>query len=222
MAKPSWLIISPASGSGNGTISNSAAAHTGRVARTGTVTVTGAGVAEPATYAVTQEAKAEFASFDNGVEMAVAAAGGNITIAGKSNSSKLTFAWITPDGQTQPEYTPDGDEEYGGVDFPTIVLPAQYSAGGVQTNNGTAISGDPGADAEFAFSIVIEFPENTVAGEVDRTLQVMCNGSQVAQIVCKQTAATPTLSVSPQSITIPQAGTAVNVTVTSNTTWSAS
>lgn len=222
MPKPSWLTISPASGSGNGTISNSAAAHTGRVARQGTVTVTGAGVAQPATYAVTQEAKAEFASFDNGVEIAVAAAGGNVTIEGKSNSSKLTFAWITPDGQTQPEYTPDGDEEYGGVDFPTIVLPSQYSAGGVQTNNGTAISGDPGADAEFAFSIVIPFPENTVAVEVDRTLQVMCNGSQVAQIVCKQTAASPTLSVSPQSITIPQVGTAVNVTVTSNTTWTVS
>ena len=73
MAKPSWLIISPASGSGNGTISNSAAAHTGRVARQGTVTVTGAGVAQPVTYAVTQEAKAEFASFDDGQEKAIAA-----------------------------------------------------------------------------------------------------------------------------------------------------
>lgn len=222
MAKPTWLSISPASGSGNGSIANSAQPHTGRVARTGTVTVQGAGVAEPATYAVTQEALAEYASFDNGIEMAVAAAGGNISITGKSNSSKLTFSWLTPAGQTQPEYTPDGDEEYAGVDFPTIVLPTQYSAGGVQTDNGVAITGDPGAEAEFAFSITIPFPENTVAVEVDRTLQVLCNGSQVAQIVCKQTAATPTLSVSPTSITIPQAGTAVNVSVTANTTWSAS
>ena len=148
MAKPSWLIISPASGSGNGTISNSAAAHTGRVARQGTVTVTGSGVAQPATYAVTQEAKAEFASFDDGQEKAIAAAGGTVSITGLSNSSKLTFAWITPQGQTQPEYTPDGDEEYAGVDFPTIVLPTSYSAGGVTTDNGTAITGDPGAAAD--------------------------------------------------------------------------
>ena len=222
MAKPSWLIISPASGSGNGTISNSAAAHTGRVARQGTVTVTGAGVAQPVTYAVTQEAKAEFASFDDGQEKAIAAAGGTVSITGVSNSSKLTFAWITPQGQTQPEYTPDGDEEYGGVDFPTIVLPSSYSAGGVDTDNGEAITGDPGATAEFAFSIDIVFPANEVAVEVDRTLQVLCNGSQVAQIVCKQTAAAATLSVSPESITIPQAGTAQEVAVTSNTNWTVS
>lgn len=222
MAKPSWLIISPASGSGNGTISNSAAAHTGRVARQGIVTVTGAGVAQPVTYAVTQSAKAEFASFDDGQEKAIAAAGGTVSITGVSNSSKLTFAWITPEGQTQPEYTPDGDEEYGGVDFPTIVLPSTYSAGGVTTDNGEAITGDPGAEAEFAFSIDIVFPANTVAVEVDRTLQVLCNGSQVAQIVCKQTAAAATLSVSPESITIPQAGTAQEVAVTSNTNWTVS
>ena len=97
------------------------------------------------------------------------------------------------------------------------MIPSQYSAGGITTNNGTAIDGDPGADAEFAFSIVIPFPENTVAVEVDCTLQVLCNGSQVAQIVMKQTAAEPTLSVSPQSITVPQDGTAVSVAVTSNT-----
>lgn len=222
MAKPQWLSINPSTGSGNGTIANSAAAHTGRVARSGSVTVQGAGVAEPAVYQVTQEALAEFVNFDNGIEMAVSKDGGTISVTGKSNSSKLTFAWITPQGQTQPEYTPDGDEEYAGVDFPTIVLPAQYSAGGVSTDNGTAITGDPGAAAEFAFNIDIPFPANTVAVEVDRTLQVLANGAQVAQIVMKQAAADPTLSVSPQSITIPQSGTAVNVNVTSNTTWSAS
>ena len=50
MAKPNWLNVSPESGSGNGTVSNSGAAHTGRVARIGNVTVTGVGVTTPATY----------------------------------------------------------------------------------------------------------------------------------------------------------------------------
>lgn len=222
MSKPNWLSVSPSSGSGNGTITNSASAHTGRVARTGTVTVQGANIATPATYNVTQEAKSEFVSFDNGSEMAIAVAGGNVTITGKSNSKKLTFAWVIPTGQSQAEYAPDGSEEYAGVDFPSIDIPESYSAGGASTNNGAEIDGDPGADAEYEFSITIPFPKNTVAIEVDRTLKVTANGSQVAQIVCKQTAADPTLSVSPTSITIPQAGTAQDVSVTSNTTWSVS
>ena len=222
MAKPNWLIINPSAGSGNGTITNSAAAHTGRVARTGVVTVQGAGIATPATYNVTQEAKAEFVEFDNGSEMAIAVEGGTVSITGKSNSSKLKFDWVIPDGQTEAEYAPDGAESYAGVNFPSAQIPAKYSAGGAQTDNDAAIDGDPGADAEFAFSIDIPFPENTVAIEVDRTLRVTANGSQVAQIICKQTAAEPTLSVSPQNITIPQAGTAQDVTVTSNTTWSVS
>lgn len=57
MAKPNWLNVTPTEGSGNSTISNSASAHTGRVARTGTVTVTGSGVTTPATYKVTQNPK---------------------------------------------------------------------------------------------------------------------------------------------------------------------
>jgi len=69
MAKPSWLKLNPSTGSGNGTIANSADAHTGRTARTGTVTVTGVGVSTPSTYKVTQSPKSEFASFDNGSEM---------------------------------------------------------------------------------------------------------------------------------------------------------
>lgn len=108
MAKPGWLIINPTQGSGNGTISNSANAHTGRVARTGTVTVTGVGVSTPATYRVTQEPKAEFASFDNGTEMSANKGAGKVTIVGKSNSAKLTFSWL--------------GESYG------VALPDSYSA----------------------------------------------------------------------------------------------
>lgn len=223
MAKPNWLSLQPNSGSGNGTIANSASEHTGRVARTGVVTVTGDGVATPATYNVTQTPKAEFASFNNGSEMAIAAAGGNITIAGKSNSSKLKFEWVTPSGKTHPEVTPEGDEEYAGVDLPSVTIPDTYTAAGSSAGNNTAISGDPGATEEFDFSIVLTFPANPVAVEIDRTLKVTCNGAQIAQIVTKQTAAAPTLSVSPLEITIPQAGTpAVDVTVTSNTGWTVS
>lgn len=199
--KPSWLTTNPAAGgSGNGVIQNTASAHTGRVARQGTVTVTAAGLSTPKTYKVTQTPKAEFVNFNNGDEMASPKTGGTLTISGKSNSSKLTFSWV-------------GDAE-------GVTLPAKYQANGVDTNNGTVISGDPGAQNEFAFSIDLEIPENETVAEIVRTLLVTANGAQTAQIAIKQAAGDPTLSIEPTEITIPQTGTpAVSVQVTSNTTW---
>ena len=202
MAKPNWLNITPQQGSGNGTIANSAAAHTGRVARTGTVTVTGVGVATPATYRVTQEPKAEFVSVDNGAEMSAAKEAGKVTVTGKSNSSKLTFSWT-------------GDSH-------NVVMPTSYKAGGITTTNGTAVADDPGATAEFSFSIEFDFPVNDTTGEVTRTLTITANGGQASQIAIVQAAGDARLSVSPKEITIPQEGTAVSVSVTSNTSWSVS
>ena len=77
MSKPLWLNVSPTSGSGNGTISNSALKHTGRVARTGVVTVTATGVSTPETYNVTQTPSAEFVSFNDGDSMSVSKGGGH-------------------------------------------------------------------------------------------------------------------------------------------------
>lgn len=202
MAKPSWLSISPASGSGNGTISNSSSAHTGRVKREGVVTVQGSGVAAAATYKVIQTPKAEFVSFDNGTEMAVQKNGGSVTIAGKSNSSKLTFAWVGDNGN--------------------VSLPSKYEAAGEDTTNDNAIAGDPGATAEYEYNVVLSVPENTSIDSVTRVLKVTANGGQYAQISLVQAAGDAYLSVSPTEITIPQDGSAVSVTVTSNTSWTVS
>lgn len=202
MAKPKWLNVSPESGSGNSAISNSASAHTGRVARTGTVTVTGSGVTTPATYKVTQEPKAEYASFNNGAEMAAPKDGGALTIDGKSNSSKLSFAFVGENHE--------------------VNLPATYQANGMSTNNAEVIEGDPGAANEFAFSIELSIPENETIDEVERVLKVTANGGQSAQITIKQAAGDATLSVSPTEITIPQDGSAVSVNITSNTSWTVS
>lgn len=201
MAKPSWLNLNPSTGSGNGTIANSASAHTGRTARTGTVTITGVGVSTPATYKVTQTPKSEFASFDNGAEMSAPKAAGTVTVEGKSNSQKLTFAWADS--------------------VSDVTIPAKYSANGTQTDNAANITGDPGATAEFPFSIELEFPANGTIEEIVRTLKVTANGGQAAQIAIKQAAGDAKLSVSPTEITIPQNGSAVSVTVTSNTSWTA-
>ena len=202
MAKPSWLIVNPSTGSGNGTVSNSAAAHTGRVARTGTVTVTGVGVFTPVTYRVTQEPKAEFVAYDNGTEMSAQKEAGKVTITGKTNSSKLIFSWL--------------GNSYN------VSLPSSYSAGGITTNNGIAIEGDPGAASEFSFTIELDFPKNDIVDDIIRTLVVTANGGQATQIAIVQAADDARLSVSPTEITIPQDGSAVSVTVTSNTSWTVS
>lgn len=202
MAKPSWLTTTPDSGSGNGSISNTATAHTGREVRTGTVTVTGSGVSEAKTYSVTQKAKPEFASFDNGVEMSAPKTGGAVTVLGKSNSAALTYAWV------------------GTVS--DVELPAQYKANGALTNNGEAIAGDPGATAEYASSIELTLPANETIEEVSRVIKVTAQGGQEAQITIKQAAGDAFLNVTPNSITLEADGSAVSVTVQSNTTWTVS
>lgn len=201
--KPSWLITTPNQGSGNGSIENSASAHTGRVARTGTVTVTGAGVSSPQTYKVTQSPQPEFVSFNDGSEASAPKDGGNVTIQGKSNSKKLTFAWVDS--------------------VPDVTIPSNYQANGTSTANGAEIANDPGATSEFTFSIQLNFPENDDVEEITRTLKVTAEGGQTAQIAINQAAGDATLQLSESEITLPQEGRpAVSVNVTSNTTWTVS
>lgn len=199
---PNWLNVSPLQGSGNGTITNSAAAHTGRLARTTLVTVTGVGVETPATYRVSQTPKAEFVEFTDGVEMSAPEEGGTLTITGVTNSQSLTFAWV-------------GDP-YG------VALPASYLANGATTGNGEAITGDPGAVSEFPFSIELSIPENETILEVVRTLKVTATGGQSVQIAIKQAKGDAVLIVTPTEVIIPQEGGSASVSVESNTTWSVS
>ena len=206
MSKPAWLTTTPSSGSGNGTIANTATANTGRASRTGTVTVSGTDVATPATYTVTQSGKPEFVSFDNGASMSASKSGGTVTVTGVSNSSKLTFSWASGSP----------------VD---VSIPSSYTANSASTDNGTAITGDPGNSAQYAFSISFTFPENTTIDAITRSLTVTPNSGSgdAVTIAIEQAAGDPYCTVSPDTITIDWAGTpAVNVTVSSNTSWTVS
>ena len=205
MAKPTWLSLNPTTGSGNGTIVNTGTKHTGRVAREGTVTVTAVGVSTPKTYKVTQKPKAEFVEFTNGPEMACNKEAGTLSITGKSNSSKLTFAFV--------------GESY------EVTLPATYTAAGKKTNNGTAIADDPGATAEYEFAIELSIPVNDTVDEINRTLKVTANGAQAAQIAIKQSAGDARIELeglTDGGIVLEADGTAVSVDVVSNTTWTVS
>lgn len=205
MAYASWANPSKTSGNGNDTVSWSASAHTGREARQTTATFAASGV-ESKTLTIIQSGKTEFVSFDSATA-AVDKAGGTLTITGTSNSSKLTFALTGTNGIG-------------------LVLPSSYTANSVSTNNGTAITGDPGASQQYAFSITFSnIGENTTISSKTSQLTVTPNSGSSAAVTCDitQAAGDAYLTISPNSITIPAAGTpAQSVTVSSNTNWSIS
>lgn len=197
MAKATWAVVNPSQGSGNATVSvSSSAPHTGRSVRTTTLTITAANVAEK-TVAVTQQGKPAYVDAQ---ESATAAKGGqNVTISGKANSAKLTFSL--------------------GTGTLNVTLPSQYTAGGVKTNNGNAISGDPGASAEYDFSIVITVPANTGTAALTRQIIVTDENGKTDTCLLTQTAGDATLTVSKTSIELAYTGEAVSFDITSNTSW---
>lgn len=197
MAKANWVKVNPSSGSGNVNVNvSSTAEHTGRVARTTILTWKAANVAN-IERTVSQAGKPEY------VDVADAAsadkAGKVVTISGVSNSKKLTFALGTGDL--------------------TITLPSSYTANSVSTSNGANISGDPGAVAEYNFSISITVPANT--STTAKTRQIIVTDEGGHQDVCLLTSAAGDayVTVAEGVIELDYQGTAVTVEVKSNTSW---
>lgn len=198
MAKANWVSTNPSQGSGNATVNvSSTAEHTGRKARTTTLTWKAANVADVVRN-VSQAGKPEY------VDIADAAsadkAGKVVTISGVSNSAKLTFS-------------------FGTGDLTDIILPSSYTANSVSTQNGVAISGDPGALAEYNFSISITVPANNDI--TAKTRQIIVEDEAGNRDVCTLTSAAGDAYVTVQegTIELDYLGTPVTVAVESNTTW---
>lgn len=208
MAKAAWLTVNPASGNGNATVQNIGTVHTGREQRETTVTGVAVGVSPNKTYKVIQKGKPEFVSFTNGAETTVGKAGGTLTITGKTNSSKLNFELVDIETRAMVE---------GGL---KLTLPSKYTAGGVETTNNVAITGDPGAQQEFEFSITFTgIAANTTIDELTAAMKVTTAGGQSAQIQIKQSAGDPVFSFGQETITLEASGAAVSQTIVSNTSW---
>lgn len=208
MAKTAWLTVAPASGNGNATVQNTGTAHTGREQRETTVTGVAVGVSPNKTYKVIQKGKPEFVSFTNGAETTVGKAGGTLTITGKTNSSKLNFELVNLETRVVVA---------GGL---KLILPSKYTAGGVETTNNVAITGDPGAQQEFEFSITFTgIAANTTIDELTAAMKVTTAGGQSAQIQIKQSVGDPVFSFGKETITLEASGTAVSQTIVSNTSW---
>ena len=201
MAYASWVNPNKTSGNGNDTVSWTGSAHTGRTARQTTATFSASGV-ESKTLTIIQAGKTEFVTMD--ATASITKAGGSLTISGTSNSSKLTFALTGTNGIG-------------------LTLPTKYTANSVQTNNGTAITGDPGAAQQYAFSITFTgIGENTTISSLTSQLTVTDNNGNTATCDITQAAGDAYLTIDPTTINLTAAGTAVNVTVSSNTSWTIS
>ena len=204
MAYANWLQPSKTSGNGNDTVGVTAKSdNTGRNSRQTTITFKAANLADVA-RTVTQSGKPEFVTIQSTASVSKSGVT-TLTISGTSNSSKLTFT-------------------LGSGATLSLTLPSYYTANSTQTNNGAAISGDPGASAEYNFSIAFSnIPANATVSNKTAQLIVTDNAGNTGTCTITQAAADATLSVSPASVTLDwdaytQSGSA-SFTVTSNTNW---
>lgn len=197
MAKANWVKVNPAQGSGDANVNvSSNTEHTGRVLRTTVLTWKAANVADvPRT--VNQAGKPEYVDID---DAASADKGGKVvTISGVSNSKKLTFTLGT------------GELE--------ITLPVSYTANSINTDNGAAISGDPGAVAEYPFSIVINVPANDDITAKSRQIIVTDDGGHRDVCLLTSAAGDAYVTVAEGPIELDWQGSPVTIAVQSNTTW---
>lgn len=196
-----FVTVAPVSGSGDQAVNFSGEKHTGRLQRTINLTVTTNGGAKKA-LVVNQAAAAEVVRSDS-PNASVQKTGGNVTITGKSNSTKLTFA-VTP-------------AKENGL---TLQLPANYTAAGKTTANGTVIADDPGAAGEFVWSITIsDVPANVTIEELTATLKVTAAGGQTVNVTVTQAAGDSTIELDKETINLDVNGTQQTVNVTSNDSW---
>lgn len=196
-----FVTVDPVSGSGDQAVNFSGEKHTGRLQRSINLTVTTNGGAKKA-LVVNQAAAAEVVRSDS-PNASVQKTGGNVTIIGKSNSTKLTFA-VTP-------------AEDNGL---TLQLPDNYTAAGKTTANGAVIADDPGVAGEFVWSITIsDVPANVTIEELTATLKVTAAGGQIANVTVTQAAGDSTIELDKETINLDVNGTQQTVNVTSNDSW---
>lgn len=198
MAYANWLQPSKTSGSGNDTVNVSAlSSNTGRNSRSTTVTFKAANC-DDVLRTVLQQGKPETSAIQ--ATASSEKTGGTVTITGTSNSSKLTFSLGTG---TLP-----------------LTLPASYTAAGISTNNGAAITGDPGATQEYNFSIAFTVPSNEDIESKSRQIIVTDNAGNAYTCTLTLAAGDAYLTVSQPSGDIPwDASSSVSITVESNTNW---
>ena len=200
--KQNGVVVNPSSGSGNTTLQVKAetANRGNRVVQLAAFEVEGAGVALKKQFVASHLPADEFIEFDN-KSPAVDKDGGTITLTGKSNSQKITFSKGT------------------GAIISADISAIKFVANGAEATSGTNISGDPGAKAKYSFRLTLTAKENETIEARTQQIIAKANGGQKATVTLNQTAGDPFIEVAPTNIDVPQDGSAAQVTVDTNTTF---
>ena len=203
------VILSPNTGTGDTQLTLKAeSANVGnREIVKSVFTVKAAGVSTDKTITANLAAAPEFITLEQaGTGVTIPATAGSVTITGVSNSPKLEFS------------VEGGDiveEDLGDKQF--------TADGSITATNGVAITGDPGADHKYEFSIDINYVLNDTVRTRTQVFTIQGSSESVKQtLTITQNAGAAKLEVSPAEITVPQDGSAVNVQVTTNTTFTVS
>ena len=202
---PSYLSWVPKTGTGNQQITiNSTTPYKGRSNRTTEIPGKIVRKSNSVTVTVVETAAAEYITPDS-LSINVAKGGETIHVTGKSNSKILTFTWKTNFG------------------LPTVT---SYKVNGsVTATSGTAISGDPGAKAEYTYDVTIVVPKNETIIARSATLEIKGEGASVVKtITITQALGDSYLYLNSQgtttaTITIPAGGGAQTLKVLSNDEW---
>ena len=200
--KQNGIVVNPSKGSGDTTLQVKAetANRGNRVVQLAAFEVEGAGVAVKKQFVASHLPADEFIEFDN-KSPAVDKGGGTVTLTGKSNSQKITFS--------------KGTGNIISADISAI----KFTANGVGATSGTNIPGDPGAKAKYSFSLTLTAAANETIEARTQQIIAKANGGQKATVTLNQTAGDPFIEVAPTQIDVPQDGSAVQVSVDTNTTF---
>lgn len=202
---PSYLSWVPKTGTGNQQITiNSTTPYKGRSNRTTEIPGKIVGKSSSVTVTVVETAADEYITPDR-LSIKVAKGNETIHVTGKSNSKILTFTWKT--------------------NFGLLAVTSYKVNGSVTATSGTAISGDPGAKAEYTYDVTIVVPKNETITARSATLEIKGEDASVVKtITITQALGDSYLYLNSQgtttaTITIPAGGGARTLNVLSNDEW---
>lgn len=200
--KQNGIVVNPSTGSGDTTLQVKAETvnRGNRVVQLANFEVEGAGVATKKQFVAKHLPADEFIEFTN-KSPAVDKGGGTVTLTGKSNSQKITFS------------------KGAGDIIKANITAIKFIANGTESTSGTNISGDPGAKAKYSFSLTLTATANEIIKARTQQIIATASGGQKATATLTQTAADPFIEVAPTQVDVPQDGSAVQVTVDTNTTF---
>lgn len=200
--KQNGIVVSPSTGSGDTTLQVKAetANRGNRIVQVAKFEVEGTGVATSKQFVANHLPADEFIVFDN-PNPAVDKGGGTVTLTGKSNTSKITFS------------------KANGAIIGASMTAIKFTANGSGAVSGTDIQGDPGAKAKYSFSLILTAAANETIKARTQQIIATATGGQKATVTLNQTAGDPFIEVAPTKIDVPQNGSAVQVLVDTNTTF---